>query len=803
MIRGIFTLVLVWILTHTLAAQQKIVVKDENTGKPVDLAAIYSEHPKLFVQTNSQGEADISTFENTEEIYVYKYGYQTLKTTYDSLKKQHFIVFLQPLNFNFDVLVFSATKWQEESNKSTARITVITPEEVAFQNPQTAADMLAVSGEVFIQKSQQGGGSPMIRGFATNRLLYSVDGVRMNTAIFRYGNIQNVISLDAFAIENTEILFGPNSVIYGSDAIGGVMSFSTLSPQFSLSDSLLLKGRFITRYSSANNERTAHFDINIAKKKWSSVSSVSWYNFGDIKQGSYGPADYIKDYYVKRINDTDKVIAQSDPLLQIPTAYSQLNLMQKFGFQPNKKWLLQYAFHYSETTPYGRYDRHNRVKNNLPRYAEWYYGPQIWLMNWVSVTHRKKTRVYDKMMLKLAHQYFQESRINRKFNNNTRYINLEQVDAFSFNADFMKTISRKHILMYGVEGVQNYVLSNGWTENVDGNEKTAAASRYPDSRWQTYAAYVMDEWKYSEKITVNTALRFTNYGLSAHFDTALFPLPFTQADINNSALTGSVGTVYQATDKLILSANVSTAFRSPNVDDMGKIFDSEPGAVVVPNPSLKAEYAYNADVSVTKLFGNVMKIKATAFYTLLDNAIVRRNYSLNGKDSIIYQGVMSRVQALQNATQGNRYGIQFAADIHFHKNITFKFNVNYQQGYDEMPDNTFSPARHAAPLFAVARLDFKRKKIHIQGYVQYQAAKTYAELSVDERRKTEIYALDIAGRPYVPQWATLNVKAQYAFTSKLFLTCGVENITDVRYRPYSSGVSAPGRNFIVSFTAGF
>ena len=108
---------------------------------------------------------------------------------------------------------------------SPKKITPIPKAEVEFQNPQTAADLLGISGKVYVQKSQQGGGSPMIRGFATNRLLYSVDGVRMNTAIFRGGNIQNVINLDPFAISSTEVLFGPASVIYGSDAIGGVMSF--------------------------------------------------------------------------------------------------------------------------------------------------------------------------------------------------------------------------------------------------------------------------------------------------------------------------------------------------------------------------------------------------------------------------------------------------------------------------------------------------------------------------------------------------------------------------------------------------
>lgn len=143
---------------------------------------------------------------------------------------------------SLEEVVVSATKWQQKKNDLPYKITTIKAEAIELQNPQTAADLLGISGKVFIQKSQQGGGSPMIRGFATNRLLYTVDGVRMNTAIFRGGNIQNVISLDGFAMENVEVLFGPNSVIYGSDAIGGVMSFQTVKPKFATTENTTVSG---------------------------------------------------------------------------------------------------------------------------------------------------------------------------------------------------------------------------------------------------------------------------------------------------------------------------------------------------------------------------------------------------------------------------------------------------------------------------------------------------------------------------------------------------------------------------------
>ena len=107
----------------------------------------------------------------------------------------------------------------------------------------------------------------MIRGFATNRVLIVVDGVRMNNAIYREGNIQNVISLDPSVIESTEIIFGPGATIYGSDAIGGVMDFHTKKALFYNREKLYIKADAFTRFASANNEKTDHFDLNIGSKK--------------------------------------------------------------------------------------------------------------------------------------------------------------------------------------------------------------------------------------------------------------------------------------------------------------------------------------------------------------------------------------------------------------------------------------------------------------------------------------------------------------------------------------------------------
>ncbi len=784
------------------AYSQTITIIDQDTNEPIELVTL-TVGSKIFATTNSKGQANIDKFKEATVIEIRSLGYKTITRSYSELEGTSFALSLQQSNLNLDEVVVSATRWRQSSDDVPAKIISITPQEVALQNPQTAADLLGISGKVFIQKSQQGGGSPMIRGFSTSRLLYSVDGVRMNTAIFRSGNLQNVISLDPYAIENTEVVFGPGSVIYGSDAIGGVMSFHTLTPQFSLTDEPLITGKANARYSSANKEKTGHFDVNVGFEKWSFLTSISSFDYDNLRQGSHGPKDYIRDYYVQTQDSMDVVIKQEDELLQIPTAYSQINMMQKIRFQPNEKWDLQYGFHYSETSDYGRYDRHQRVKNGTARYAEWDYGPQIWMMNNLSIAYNGYNSVFDQMNIRLAHQWFEESRIDRSLNKPDRNTNDETVSAFSVNADFIKGTSEKNTLFYGFEYVLDDVKSGGKITDITTGITVAGPTRYPKSTWQSLAAYVTDEYKVTDRFTLSAGARYNQIMLESEYDTTFYPFPFTESSTSFGALTGSIGGVYRPTDTWVLSANLGSAFRAPNVDDVGKVFDSAPGQVVVPNPDLKPEYAYNADLGVAKVIAAVVKIDVTGYYTKLKNSLLRRDYQLNGQDSILYQGEMSKVQAIQNSAVANVYGVQFGLEVKLPKGFGFSTDFNFQKGEEELENGETSPLRHAAPFFGISRLNFKAQKLSMEVNFAFQGKRDFDDMPDGEKSKKELYALDENGNIYSPSWYTLNFKGLYRLTDSLDVSGGIDNLTDQRYRPYASGVSGAGRNFVLALTAHF
>jgi hemoglobin/transferrin/lactoferrin receptor protein len=789
---------------------QSVTVTDQDSGEPLDSVVLMSEGNQSAVVTNELGQADISGFEGSEKIIIRTLGYKSFVLSYHQIRESGFEISLEKSVLNLDQVVISATRWRQSSGDIPLKIVSVDPEEISLQNPQTAADLLGASGKVFIQKSQQGGGSPMIRGFATNRLIYTIDGVRMNTAIFRGGNIQNVINLDPFAVESTEVLFGPGSVIYGSDAVGGVMSFRTLVPRLALEDELLFTGKADTRYSSANNERTGHLDFNLGWKKWALVTSLSYWDYDHLRQGSNGPDDYIKDSYPQRRGGQDVLINQDDRLLQIPTAYSQINLMQKVRFRPGENWDFQYGFHLSETSSYGRYDRHQRVRDGTARYGEWRYGPQKWMMNHASVRYASTRSMFDQLSLSMAHQFFEESRISRGFNENTRQRRIENVDAISINLDFVKNIGDRSTIYYGAEYVFNDVVSEGRNEVISDSESNpetilAGPSRYPQSEWASLAAYVNQEYRVSDQLTFQGGLRYNLFRLESDFsnNADFYPLPFNSADINNGAVTGSLGVVYKPLDRWVMKANLGSAFRSPNVDDIGKVFDSVPGTVVVPNPDLKAEYATSFDIGIARTFADFMKIDISGYYTVLKNAMVRRDYQINGMDSIVYDGIQSRVQALQNAAEARVYGFQAGLDIDLSGGFRFMSDLNYQAGEEEMDDGETSPSRHAAPLFGVSRLRYQRNNTTLELNSVYQGEKSHDDLAVSEKDKDEIYALDDNGNTYSPAWYTLNFKSMFQLTDTFTLSAGLENITDQRYRPYSSGLSGPGRSFILSLKAAF
>lgn len=789
MIKVLLTVLISFTIFSNVWAQN-VQILDKETNEPIEHVLIYDD---LGNQAVSQIDGTVNLSKMSSGFITFQHlGYITLLIPNKELPKT---IFLSPSSISVDEVVVSANKWEEDITEIPVTVAKISREEIALQNPQTAADILSQSGEVFVQKSQLGGGSPMIRGFAANSILISVDGVRMNNAIYRSGNLQNIIAIDGLTTESAEVVFGPGSVIYGSDALGGVMDFHTISPTYNQ-----LSGEAFGRFSSANLEKTGHVKFNIGKEKWAFTGAFTYSDFehlvtGSIHKGPY-PTFGTRPEYVDRINGKDSIIENSNVNKQIYSGYNQLNGLATINYTLNENKEISYSFHYTNSSDVPRYDRLTEYKNDTLRYAQWYYGPQKWLMHRVQLRSNKEISIASEAKFTAALQQTEESRHDRKLNSTDLRHRTEKVTMLNLNYDVFKELI-KNTLYYGAEVVYNDVTSFAQLENILTEEFVATATRYPDggSNWMSFAAYANLKHYFSTSLILNTGIRYSHILLNSVFnDKSFYNFPYDEIKINTGAANGSIGIVWKINKGIHIKSSVSSGFRAPNVDDVGKVFDSEPGNVVVPNEYLKPEYSYSGELTTTGKLNNRFEYSFTGYYTRLVDAMVRRDFTVNGQDSIMYDGELSKVQALVNTGKSYIGGVSGSLKYTYGA-FTITSSLTYTTGKDVI-DNV--PLRHTAPLFGQTSIEYKRSGLSVIITQRYNGAKTYDQLAPSEQNKPHIYTPNGS-----PSWTTTSCNAQYQINKIITINGGVENIFDVYYRPYSSGISAPGRNFILSLKANF
>ncbi len=789
----LFTLFL--ILFASLLKAQTVQVLNAKTGNPVEGVLLVSE--KHTTQTDETGKANLASFENTENILFQHSSFLKYNSNKQKITEKGNTVLLIEDPVRLDEVVVSVNRWEQSKAEIANKIKTLSAEEVIHYNPQTTADLIGIDDGVFVQKSQMGGGSPMIRGFSANRILIVVDGIRMNNAIYRSGNLQNVISLDANSIEKSEIIFGPGSVIYGSDALGGVMSFSTLKPKLSTLARTETSGKALTRFSSANLEKTVHGTINIGSKKWAALISSTFTDFDNLHMGENGPDEYLRPEFVLQngFDGTDKIVQSRNSKVQKYTAYDQFNILGKFRYRPNETIEVNLNANHSQTSDIPRYDRLIVYRNGKLRYGEWYYGPQVWTLFSGELQYKKQHLLFDKINLLSGYQLYTESRNDRNINNPVRNGRKEDLSIFSVNLDFGKTIDKQNELFYGLETYLNHVNSTGTTTNLLTEEKEVIPSRYPDdSKYGSFAGYFSYKLNLKEKVIVQAGARFTETWLSGQFNPDYYNFPFDGFDMKNSAVNGNLGLVWHPTKEWQINVNASTGFRSPNIDDVSKIFDSEPGNVIVPNPDLKPEYAQNFEIGIIRSYANKARFEITGFYTHLKDAMVRRDFTLNGLDSIMYDGTLSQVEALVNADAADVYGASFSFEFLFTNSLRTHHDITFTDG----KDSDGYPIRHAPPTFGSSHLIYEIPKLFVDLYANYSGQLDYEDLAPSEQDKPYMYATNANGNPYSPSWWTLNLKFNYNLTENIILGGGTENILNKRYRTYSSGIVSPGINFVLS-----
>ncbi|MCH2655191.1 MAG: TonB-dependent receptor plug domain-containing protein, partial [Flavobacteriales bacterium] len=509
---------------------QTIRVVDAVTGYPIEDVVAYDTLTKNNTTSDADGQLDLSVFSADNEVFFEHIGYERLIAVVSEvqLSKQ---ISLYPDTQRLGEIVLSVSRTKDEKKRVSKQVAILSDRDIVSIVPNTSAELLREAPGIRIQRSQGGGGSPVIRGFEANRILLVVDGVRMNNAIYRSGHLHNAISIDPFSLSRAEVVYGPSSVGYGADALGGVVHYFTKEPR--VGDAQPWRFFIANSYDIRHENSISHVDITHSNDKWASLTSASYSIFGDIYMGRQRNHGYPDWGLVSEISKNNRYFFQDQPQSnpnpnrQFNTKYDQIYLMQKLVFQQNaeNKWVLN--FQYSESSDIPRFDKLAERMDDELRYATWFYGPQKRLLISPKYSFTSYKKWLREGVITLAYQKIEESRVHRKFGSLLRESQIEDLDVFSANADFSVALDPSKKLAYGFEMTHNELTSIGYSQNlvVDGNtiigltDFTLIPSRYPSKGgyYTTLAAYVDYKWNLDEKNTLNAGARLTNTRLKAEW----------------------------------------------------------------------------------------------------------------------------------------------------------------------------------------------------------------------------------------------------------------------------------------------
>ena len=676
------------------------------------------------------------------------------------------------------------------------QIAVISAAQIDFQNFQSTADVLSNSGSLFVQKSQQGGGSPSIRGFEASRVLLLVDGVRMNNLIFRAGHLQNVITVDESMLDNVGIFYGPASTLFGSDALGGAVSMTTKKAKFLDEVQNKWTGAVNMRYSTINQEQSIALNLNYASKKFAALTLVSFNDFGDLKMGKNKnhKEDFFGErlFYVATINSLDQLFANEDKYVQKNTAFKQYNLMQKLSFKTNLGFEHGLNLQFSTSTDIPRYDRLTETDPSTGlRHAQWYYGPQERVLG-IYTLNRKKAFIASDLKLTAAFQNVKESRHNRRFGNYNLQSREEEVKMYSVAVDLARKFKSGE-LFYGLESYYENLNSSAYSTNINTGSKNSISTRYPngDNAMLRNEIYISYNDKIADNTFWNLGARVGNTALKSTIaDNSFFSLPFSKIEQNNFTYSGTVGIVKNTSEHVALKANVSSGFRVPNIDDLAKVFESVKGTLIVPNSKLKPEKTVTADIGIVmQTNSKKIKFENTYFYTRMYDAIATSPFQYEGQSVILYDGTLSKVFANQNKGKAFITGLSTKFSAMVLSKVKVDANFNYNLGRIVEEGAPQAPLDHIAPFFGKIGIMYANSRASIEAYLLYNGKKKRSDYSSSGEDN-----LQYAPVNGMPAWETYNVKTSFELYHNATLFAGVENILDTQYRTFSSGINAPGRN---------
>jgi len=753
---------------------QEIILLDALTELPIEGVSVSSKTKDLGVISNNMGITNLSVFSSKETLIIQHIAYQKIEQIKSSIQQK--TIFLVLKTHSLENVEITESK---ESLKSTLKHLKITPAIMLKSQSAQTSDPLEKTLGVSIQNSQNGGGSPNLRGMEANRLLIVVDGIPLNNTIFRSGHLQSTATINPIFLKDAEVLFGPASVAYGNGAMGGAILFSTKRPENKNST------QFTQQYESSSDAVFTSIISNYKTNNSANISGFSLKSYGNLKMGSnrkHGFKNWGKEAIITENN------------IQKGTAYQQADFFHKTLFKLSNTNFLLFNSQFSTSSNINRFDKLNDIKDGEQKYKNWYYGPQKRFFQSARLKNYFPNFASDESVFTVAYQNIKESRHKQKNGDELLNNRTETLHILDFKSDFLKQFNRFK-LNYGFDS--RFQKLNSTANLSDKNTHFYNTTRYPDGGANVInnAIYSQINLDCTKNLLLLVGSRYSINSLSATFqDTTVIHLPFNGIRVHNKSLSNSLQLVYKYNASLRINGAVSNGFRNPNTDDIGKVFSKNDLSVIVPNNNLSPEKSLNIETGIHLKIKNIITVQLQIFQTQITDAIERREATLNELDSMNYDGEMMKIMMNTNIGRATIKGLNFAYQLKINKQFSHNTIINALHG--ETVDGL--PLAHIPPTSITSTLNYEYNNQAISLSTHYNALKKAIDYDLGG-----VDNLEEATQIGNPSWYTLSLKYSNSLDKNLTFIAGIFNIMDIHYKTFGSGISASGRNFTLSLRANF
>ncbi|MGH1363340.1 MAG: TonB-dependent receptor [Calditrichia bacterium] len=678
-------------------------------------------------------------------------------------------IVLQPATVELSEYVVTASRSRKAIEDIPTSINLIEAPAIKERQAKTSAEALREETGVFVQKTNHGGGSAIIRGFSSNRILILVDGIRLNNSTYRLGNHQYLTTIDHNMLNRIEIVRGPTSVLYGSDAIGGTINLVTQQPSL-LTDSegISYNAHLSGRYASADAENSGRAQGAVYNRNFSLSGGYSLKEFGDLRRGDNSDNPLLEN--------------STNGLKQSPSGFSGYDADAKLVWQPNREHNVVLAWQHAEQEEVPRYDKYESGSN-----ITWLYDPQIRTLGYLKYTHEPEiSSWFSASTFTASFNRQQEGRITQKRADSV--IETENDDTKTFGSSIQLTSNfGRNVLNYGLESYNDRVASGSFDTDAISNEVTVnSRGRYPDdARYTSFGYFVQNEWYPTDKFLLVGGLRYSSF--DTEFDVADGAGNGLQSVQQNfKALTGNIGSVYKFTGSWSVSINAGQGFRAPNLSDLAKLGESKGDTYEVPNTDLEPEKILSFDASLRHHNGRI-RGELTGFYSRISDLLSSVDATFNGSPIFITGGDSLKVKQKANSGEAYVAGFESSLRAEITPNLSSYASLSFSYGQNTSLDE---PIGKMPPMFGRLGLRWQQERYWLDGFTRFAAKQD--RLSADDLDDDRI---PTGG---TPGWQIITLRGGVTIFDGLVLRTALENIFDVNYREHASGINAAGRNFVVS-----